>query len=134
MASSGYSHFFDRGAPDNRTKLASHAKLPNIRSRRRAGGRGPNRCGARPPCLNRGVGPHEETMKLTVLILLSMPLIVSASQQRPIPRQETQLGMNETTGKELEAAETEMAKVLDSLMKKAAGKADAIANLNKSQS
>ena len=73
-------------------------------------------------------------MKLTVLILLSIPLIASASQQRPIPRQETQLGMNEATGKELEAAETEMAKVLDSLMKKAAGKADAIANLNKSQS
>ncbi len=72
-------------------------------------------------------------MKLTGLILLSLPLIASANQNRSIPRDETQAGMNEAAGKELEAAETEMARVLDSLMKKAAGKADAVAKLNKAQ-
>lgn len=74
-------------------------------------------------------------MKLAILILVSMLLAVSTSQDSQIPYayEETQLGMNEAADKELHAAEAEMATVLDSLMKKAAGKTDAIAKLNKAQ-
>jgi uncharacterized protein YecT (DUF1311 family) len=72
-------------------------------------------------------------MKLTLPILVSMFLALSTSQDRPIPYEETQLGMNQAAGKELQAAEAEMARLLDSLMKQAAGKADAIATLNKAQ-
>ena len=72
-------------------------------------------------------------MKPTLPILVSMFLAGSTSQDRPIPHEHTQLGMNEAAGRELEAAEAEMAKMFDSLMKQAAGKADAIAKLNKAQ-
>src|SRR5437867_10281949 len=72
-------------------------------------------------------------MKLTLSILVSMLLAVSTSQDPPIPYEHTQLGMNEAAGRELQAAEAEMAKVLDTLMKKAASKAEAIAKLNKAQ-
>jgi uncharacterized protein YecT (DUF1311 family) len=72
-------------------------------------------------------------MKLALPILVSMLLGVSTSQDRAIPYEQTQLGMNQAAGKELQAAEADMATVLDRLMKQAAGKADAIAKLNKAQ-
>jgi len=72
-------------------------------------------------------------MKLVPLILVSLALAVPASQDRPIPREETQAGLNEAAAKEVEAAEAEMTKVLDSLVKKAGGKTDAIMKLNKAQ-
>ncbi len=62
-----------------------------------------------------------------------MLVIGSTSQERPIPYEDTQLGMNEAAGRDLQAAETEMAGVLDTLVKQAAGKPGAIATLNKAQ-
>lgn len=50
-----------------------------------------------------------------------------------MPREQTQLGMNEAADKEFRAADAEMTQVFNSLLKRAADKPEAIAKLKESQ-
>jgi len=72
-------------------------------------------------------------MKLIPLVLMSVVLAATPSQDRPNRHEATQLGMNAAAGKELQAIDAEMAGVLDKLLTKAAGRAEPIAKLNKAQ-
>ena len=72
-------------------------------------------------------------MKPFPLVVVALAVTVPANQDRPVPHEETQLGMTEAANAEFRAADAEMTKVLESLVQNAASKPDAVAKLNKSQ-
>jgi len=67
---------------------------------------------------------------LTMLVLAS---VAAASQSRPIPAADTQLGMNAGADKGVTTAEAEMNALLSKLKGKAKGNLQAIAMLDKAQ-
>jgi uncharacterized protein YecT (DUF1311 family) len=72
-------------------------------------------------------------MKLISLLFMAVAIAGMTNQTQSIPYEQTQSGLNQAAGKDLKAAESELAQVWNQLMTKAAGKADAIAKLTKAQ-
>jgi len=72
-------------------------------------------------------------MRVVLLLLVGVVLMLACSQNRAVPFEDTQLGMNDSAARALAAEEAEMARVLDSLATQAGGDADAIAALDRAQ-